>query len=212
MLFSFAYASFTKVIYNPTFMLITREQLVKAMPFATRQNVDAYLAPLNEACEKYGINTPKRIAAFLAQLAHESGSLKYSIEIASGEAYDVGKLAVKLGNTPEDDGDGERYKGRGLIQVTGKTNYKQVSDALGEDFVKNPSFLCMPRWAALSAGWYWDSRKLNKHADVEDFKSITYKINGGYNGYIDRIKHWLRARKIYGLPDLKVTVEEIAKV
>jgi putative chitinase len=188
-------------------MLITREQLIKVMPYATRQNVDAYLAPLNEACEKYSINTPKRIAAFLAQLAHESGSFRYSTEIASGEAYEGRK---DLGNTQP--GDGVRFKGRGLIQVTGRANYKQVSDALGEDFIKNPSFLCMPKWAALSAGWYWDSRALNKHADAEDLKTITKKINGGYNGYLDRIKHWLRARKALGLADMKPTAEELAKI
>jgi putative chitinase len=192
-------------------MLISKDQLRACMPYATAQNIEAYLKPLNDTCELFGVNTPKRIAAFLAQLAHESGSLRYSTELASGEAYDVGKLAVALGNTPEDDGDGEKYKGRGLIQITGKTNYTAVGKALGVDLLTYPALLCRPDLAAKSAGWYWDSRGLNKHADVEDFKTITKKINGGYNGYIDRIKHWLRARKIFGLPDLKVTLEEFAQ-
>lgn len=193
-------------------LLIGRAELAAAMPYATNQNVDAYLKPLNDTCEKYGINTPKRIAAFIAQLAHESGSLRYSTELASGEAYDTGKLAQNLGNTPEKDGDGQKFKGRGLIQITGKANYTAVGKALGVDFINYPGLLCRPDYAALSAGWYWDSRALNKHADVEDFKTITKKINGGYNGYIDRVKHWLRARKVFGLPDLKVTLEELSKI
>jgi putative chitinase len=191
-------------------MLISKDQLRACIPSATAQNIEAYLKPLNDTCEKYGINTPKRIAAFLAQLAHESGSLRYSTELASGAAYDVGKLAISLGNTPEDDGDGEKYKGRGLIQITGKSNYKAVGDALGADFITYPALLCRPDFAALSAGWYWNSRVLNHYADIEDFKTITKKINGGYNGYIDRVTHWLRARKILGLPDLKVTLTEFA--
>lgn len=181
------------------------------MPYAKMADIVAYLGPLNYACEKYEINTPVRIAAFLAQLAHESGSLKYKDEIASGEAYDTGKLAANLGNTPEKDGDGQRYKGRGPIQITGTANYKAVSKALGYDFIKDPDALEKPEHGAMAAGWFWDARKLNAHADVEDFKTITKKINGGYNGYLDRIKHWVRARGVYGLKPFSLTAEEIAK-
>lgn len=191
-------------------MLITRDQLIKCMPNAKSVDIVAYLGPLNKACEKYGINTPKRLAAFLAQLTHESGSLRYKEELASGEAYDTGKLAANLGNTPEKDGDGQRYKGRGPIQITGTANYKAVSKALGYDFIKDPDALEAPEWGALAAAWFWDSRKLNAPADVEDFKTITKKINGGYNGYLDRIKHWLRARKVYGLNDISLSAEELA--
>jgi putative chitinase len=141
--------------------------------------------------EMYDINTPKRQAAFLAQLAHESGSLRYVKEIASGEAYEGRK---SLGNT--EPGDGVRFKGRGLIQITGRANYKAVGDALDYDFITNPEHLERPGAAAMSAGWFWDKRNLNALADVDDFKKITKLINGGYTNYPDRLQHWERIKKI----------------
>lgn len=186
-------------------MLITGEQLKACMPYATPQNITAFLLPLNQACEKYSINTPLRVAAFLAQLAHESGCLRYTTELASGKAYDTGKLASALGNTPEADGDGEKYKGRGLIQITGLANYKRLSKEIGIDYVSTPSFLCRPADAALSAGWFWNDRKLNMAADREDFRRVTYKINGGYNHYAERLAFYVRARKAFGLSEWKGT-------
>jgi putative chitinase len=183
-------------------MLISRDQLRACMPHATKQNIDAFIDPLNEACEIYNIKSPERIAMFLAQLAHESGELRYTTELASGAAYDVGKLAVALGNTPQDDGDGERYKGRGLIQITGLGNYKKLSAELKTDFVSTPSFLCMPKWASLSAGWYWNDRNLNFFADKQDIKTVTKKINGGYNGLTQRTAYWITARRAFGLPEI----------
>lgn len=168
------------------------------MPAARPASILRYLEPLNLTLSRYEINTPKRVAAFLAQLAHESGSLTYVREIGTGEAYDVGKLAKRLGNTPEDDGDGERYKGRGLIQITGLSNYKALSKALSYDFVTNPEHLERPVAATMSAGWFWDQMNLNPLADEDDFVKITKRINGGYNGMPDRVKHWDRCKKVLG--------------
>jgi putative chitinase len=179
-------------------MFITKQLLKACLPYAKDADISKFLSPLNLTFEKYKINTPKRIAAFLAQIAHESGSLKYVEEIASGSAYDTGRLAKILGNTPEDDGDGERYKGRGLIQITGRTNYEAVGKALHYDFINQPEHLKLPGAATLSAGWFWDSRKLNNLADLgteEAFNKITKKINGGYNGKEDRLKHWERCKE-----------------
>lgn len=166
-----------------------KETLKKCMPFATEENIDKFLIPLKMAMDKYGIDTPRRQAAFLAQLAHESGSLRYVEEIASGEAYEGRE---DLGNTQP--GDGVRFKGRGLIQITGRANYESLSIALNYDFIKNPEALEKPGAAALSAGWFWYVRHLNKHADIDGFQAITRKINGGLNGYADRVKHWERCK------------------
>lgn len=177
--------------------------LLKAcLPFASQANIAKYLDPLNKAMEKFEINTPKRQAAFLAQLAHESGSLKYVRELASGEDYDTGSKAASLGNTPEADGDGQRYKGRGLIQITGLANYKAVSKALDFDFVKDPEKLEMPAPACFSAAWFWYSRGLNALADAGDFRKITKKINGGYNGLKDRVEHYHRCQKALGIKEI----------
>lgn len=182
--------------------MITLEQFKACMPFASAKNITLFLDPLNKTMDKYQINTPRRAAAFLAQLAHESGSLQYVKELASGAAYDTGKLAAALGNTPEADGDGEKYKGRGLIQITGHTNYQKLSEALSQDFINNPTLLEQPMNAALSAGWFWNSRALNTFADRDDFLTITKKINGGTNGWADRVQHWNRCMKALGVTPL----------
>jgi len=186
--------------------MITAQQLKACMPYANDKNIAAFVDPLNKTMDKYQINTPRRAAAFLAQLAHESGSLLYVKELASGAAYDTGKLAEMLGNTPEADGDGEKYKGRGLIQITGTTNYKKLSEALGQDFFNNPPLLEQPMWAAMSAGWFWNSRNLNVYADKDDFLNITKKINGGTNGWADRVTHWNRCMKALGVTPLSQNV------
>jgi len=180
---------------------MTEQQLRECMPFASDTNIKKFLSPLNLAMEKYEINTPKRQAAFLAQLAHESGSLKYVREIASGEAYEGRK---DLGNTEL--GDGVRFKGRGLIQITGRSNYEYVGAALNFDFVSEPEKLELPGAAALSAGWFWFMKGLNEYADVDDFKKITKRINGGYNGLADRVKHWGRCQRALGIEPIK-TIE-----
>lgn len=130
-----------------------------------------------------------RTAHFIAQIAHESGQFQFFRELASGVAYDTGRLAKRLGNTPDADGDGQRYKGRGAIQITGRFNYQKVSDYFKVDFIKNPEKLESPEFAIRSAGYYWDSKKLNVYADKDDILSITKIINGGTNGYAERKKY-----------------------
>ncbi len=141
----------------------------------------------------YSINTPKRQAAFIAQILHESACFRYTKEIASGAAYDTGQLAVRLGNTPQKDGDGEKYKGRGDIMITGFANYKAVSKGLDVDFITHPELLEQPKYAVQSACWWWTTHGLNALADKGDFQGITKKIDGGYNGYLDRVMYYKRA-------------------
>jgi putative chitinase len=175
-------------------MILSFEILKKCLPYASDENIRKFVSPLNLACERYEINTPRRQAAFLAQLAHESGSLRYVEEIATGEAYEGRK---DLGNTQP--GDGVRFKGRGLIQITGRANYEALGHALNYDFIKDPEALEKPGAAALSAGWFWYVRHLNRHADIDGFKIITQKINGGLNGYLDRVQHWERCKAALGV-------------
>jgi putative chitinase len=177
--------------------MITLEELRRIIPYAGPRAA-LFHPPLLDAMREFGIDTPARVAAFIAQLAHESGSFRYVREIASGEAYDTGELARRLGNTPEDDGDGERYKGRGLIQITGRANYIACGAALGLDLIAHPELLEEPENACRSAAWYWDWKGLNDLADRGDFKLITKKINGGYNGYQDRLAFWERAKEVIG--------------
>lgn len=176
--------------------MITREQLAKIYPFATSKNIDVFLTPINNTLARFKIDTPLRIAAFLAQIGHESGQLRYVKELASGAAYDVGELAKRLGNTPEMDGDGQRYKGRGLIQITGLANYAQIERELGIPCIKNPELLELPENAALVSGWYWNGRMLNMLADRQEFLKITRKINGGVNGLADREALYKRALEV----------------
>ena len=178
--------------------MITLDQLRAIMPHAGKR-AEVFLEPLNRAMEEFSIDTPARQSAFLAQVAHESGSLNYVRELASGAAYDTGRLAARLGNTPEDDDDGERYKGRGLIQITGTTNYSACSAALYGDsqcLLDHPELLELPDAAARSAAWFWLAHHLNDHADRGDFLRITRIINGGTNGLQDRLAHWERAQKV----------------
>jgi len=183
-------------------MQLTKELLKACMPAATEANIDRFLAPLNVTLIKYDITTPKRIAAFLAQLAHESGSLRYVEELASGEAYEGRK---DLGNTQA--GDGVKFKGRGLIQITGRANYKALSVALNYDFIAEPEKLELPGAAAMSAGWFWNLRKLNKYADSNDFLKISKLINGvnrktGFpNGWDDRLQKWAICKKALGVKE-----------
>lgn len=153
--------------------------------------IDLYLPHLENTFDEFEINTPARLRMFLAQIGHESGQLKYVRELASGTAYE-GRL--DLGNTT--DGDGVRYKGRGLIQITGKSNYALVSLALGIPCLKTPELLETPENACRSAGWYWYKKNLNALADQGKFELITRRINGGLNGYADRIKLLHRAMEV----------------
>lgn len=179
--------------------MLTNNQLQQIYPFSTENNRQKYLPYLNKFMPLYGINTSERIAAFLAQIGHESGQLFYNEEIASGKAYEGRR---DLGNTEK--GDGIKFKGRGLIQITGRANYQQLTNEMrdlpmGVDFIEEPHLLKSPEYATMSACWWWHNRKLNELADKNTeagFKQITRIINGGYNGYEDRYKIWLRAKQI----------------
>ena len=137
--------------------MLTNEQLKAIMPSSTEENRQKYLPFLNKYMGEYGIDTPHRQAQFLAQIGHESVQLRYSREIASGAAYEGRK---DLGNTEL--GDGVRFKGRGLIQITGRSNYKQISDEWGIDFISNPELLEQPEYAVKSACWWYKKNVLNK--------------------------------------------------
>lgn len=174
--------------------LITFHHLCGCLPYARKSDLHTYFEPINRTLEEFKINTIVRIAAFLAQLAHESGSLRYKEELASGAAYEGRK---DLGNIYP--GDGRRYKGRGLIQLTGRHNYSWASKQLGIDLVGDPYAATQPELSARIAGLYWSSRNLNKYADWNSergFKIITRKINGGYNGWSDRLSHWKKIKKV----------------
>jgi len=139
------------------------------------------------AMKKYGITSPLQRAHFLAQCAHESGEFKWREEFASGAAYEGRK---DLGNTQR--GDGIRFKGRGFVQITGRANYKQFSKYCGEDLTANPTALAT-KYAADTATWFWQTRKLNAYAvddSLASIKAITRRINGGFNGLQDRVNRF----------------------
>ena len=153
-------------MYNP---ILTDENLMVIYDYSTKPNRDKYLPFLNKYWDVFKVNTPDRQAAFLAQVGHESGQLRYSEEIASGKAYEGRK---DLGNT--NPGDGVKYKGRGLIQVTGRANYKIFNEwlhknnylTINQSIIDNPEIVSFnPELAVLSAFWYWDLHKLNNLAD-----------------------------------------------
>ncbi|HGA2318129.1 TPA: glycoside hydrolase family 19 protein [Pseudomonas putida] len=182
-------------------MSVTAQQLLQILPSAGPK-AGVFAPVLNAAMGRFGIVTPARQAAFIAQVGHESGQFRYLRELGNNQylaKYDTGTLAARLGNTPEADGDGQKYCGRGLIQVTGRANYEDCGEALGLDLIKSPELLEQPQHAAASAAWYWHSRGLNALADRGDFVGITRKINGGTNGLADRQTLWERARKVLGV-------------
>ena len=170
--------------------MLTVLLLKQIAPLTKTAVLDKYVEPLNAAMDEWEINTPQRQAAFLAQVAHESGGFHYVRELASGEAYEGRK---DLGNTQS--GDGKRYRGRGLIQITGRANYSACGAALGLDLLGEPELLESPENACRSAGWFWWSRKLNGLADADNFRGITLRTNGGLNGYADRCAYWERAKE-----------------
>lgn len=195
---------------------------------------EKWLPFIRETCERYGINTDKRIASFLAQTAHESAgytmleeNLNYSdatmaavwpnrfavidpatkkpkkdekgknIPNAFAKALHRKPEAIantvysnRMGNGTIESGDGWKHRGMGLKQLTGKDNHKRCGDALGVDFVSEPSLLLEPKWAAMSAGWFWSTNKLEVFADNDDLEGQTKKINGGLIGIDDRKKRY----------------------
>lgn len=201
-------------------MIITVDLLKAIAPTSKRS--DYKLLP--DLCEwmnywfpKYEIDTKGELCHFIAQAAHESDSFNTLEEYASGDAYDT---RVDLGNTPERDGDGRRYKGRGIFQVTGRLNYRTATiewakrkPATLMNFVMEPEYLEVPQFAVWSACQYWDQRNFNTIANMPDTAKVPYKIkgktllispveyisrkiNGGVNGLSERFKFYERAKTI----------------
>ncbi|CAA7615112.1 glycoside hydrolase family 19 protein [Magnetospirillum sp. SS-4] len=191
--------------------MLSVDILRAALPAARSTDIARFATPLTEACAEWGIDTPLRLAAFLAQIAHESGQLRLLAENLnySAEAllrifprhFDAGQAAAyarqperigsrvyanRMGNGDEAGGDGWRYRGRGLIQVTGHDNYAACGTALGVDLIAQPELLEQPGSAARSAGWFWHRHDLNRLADARDIATITRRINGGLTGLDDR--------------------------
>jgi putative chitinase len=181
--------------------MITLKQLQHVYKEAPLARLQTFLPLLIETMTQYEINTPQRMRMFLAQIGHESGQLCYTEELASGSDYEGRK---DLGNDVP--GDGVRYKGRGLIQLTGRTNYQLASMGLDIDLVDKPETLSQPQYAALSAGWFWKNNNLNTLCDSGQFKELSYRINGRKkkvngvmpdpNGYADRYKLYQRACEV----------------
>lgn len=149
--------------------------------------------PVTRAMTRYEIDTVLRQAAFLAQIGHESGNFVFTREVwgpTPAQAKYEGR--VDLGNT--EPGDGFRFRGRGLIQITGRANYEACGRALGLPLLEEPQLLEEPEFASTSAGWFWcDLKRLNALADRGEFETITRRINGGTNGAADRGVRYQRA-------------------
>lgn len=184
--------------------MITDSQLQQVMPTLSQQKRQMYLPFLNNIMPMYDINSPMREAAFLAQIAHESGELKFWEEIwgptAAQKRYEPpSDLAKRLGNTQK--GDGKRYKGRGPIQITGRFNYRKYGQLLQLDLEGNPDLASTTQVGFETACQYWKLNGLNELADIPDFTAITRKINGGLNGQADREKYYARAKQALGVAD-----------
>ena len=178
-------------------MKITNGQLQTCLPYSTESNRQKYLPFINIGIDKYIPSDLNVIAMFIAQIGYESGSLKYNTEIASGSAYEGRK---DLGNIFA--GDGVRYKGRGLIQITGRINYQKLSDNFGVNFIDNPYLVASPEWAVFASMWWWENAGLNATARFStevQFKAVTRKINGGLNGYNDRYSLWMNCLKTFNI-------------
>lgn len=171
---------------------VTLEQLQSIMKHAGRSVVQRFVEPINRCLKEYNINTKLRVAHFLAQIGHESGSFRYTEEIASGRDYEG---RADLGNTEK--GDGERFKGRGLIQLTGRANYSKYSKYIGRDLVSEPEKVSDDLGLAVNvAGWFWMNTSLNKFADRDEIRTVTKRINGGLNGLRDRQDYLDRANAV----------------
>ncbi|MEP6570060.1 MAG: glycoside hydrolase family 19 protein [Acidobacteriota bacterium] len=176
--------------------MVTDDELRRIMPNCPAAKRADYLPFIQQAMAEFEISSYLRETAFLAQLAHESAELRYMEEIASGAAYEGRK---DLGNLQP--GDGKRYKGRGPIQLTGRANYTKYGGLLGLDLVNNPTVAATKEVGFRIAGEFWKLNGLNQLADGQQFKAITKRINGGYNGLDDRIKYYDRAKKVMSRDD-----------
>jgi putative chitinase len=180
---------------------VSKDQFKGMFPLLGTTRSDVLYPWFNVAIEslfddKKGKNECNIITAFASQIGHESVDLSTFEEFASGEAYEG--RCKQLGNC--NSGDGVRFKGRGAIQVTGRTNYQKVSDYLDVDFISKPDLLVLPSYGFQASVWYWMTNKLNQYCSgtLDDFITITKKINGGINGLEDRITKWNRAKSVMG--------------
>lgn len=202
--------------------MITKDQLAQLLP--GNPYLDHWADALNEILPEYEINTPRRVAAFIAQCAHESGGFralkenlnykaeslckvfpKYfpSLDLANQYAHQQEKIANRIyggrmGNGPEESGDGFRYCGRGLIQLTGKSNYTAFAESLEMPVEDVPEYLATFEGAIQSACWFWETNNLNQYADHDDILTMTKRINGGTIGLEDRKKHYEHAKHVLG--------------
>jgi putative chitinase len=206
-------------------MEITREQLAQIIP--KNPYIDQWCTALNQLLPDYGIDTPQRVAAFLAQCAHESGNFVFLKENLNYRAASLRKIfpkyfpndqlaeqyagrpnkaeaianriyANRMGNGPEESGDGFRYCGRGLIQLTGRNNYEAFADSIESTPEEVSEYLQTFEGAVQSACWFWETNNLNQFADTDDIKTMTRRINGGFIGLEDRIKHYEHAKHVFG--------------
>ena len=164
---------------------------------AAKEDIDAIAPMIGRTLTKRAIDTPLRQAHFMAQIGHESGELRFKEEIASGQAYEGRR---DLGNT--EPGDGRRFKGRGLIQLTGRANYAAYGKSIGREtqLLENPHIVAEdPELCVDVAGWYWEKRRLNQLADNDDLEAVTRRINGGLNGLADRRRLLGRSRGFLGV-------------
>jgi putative chitinase len=203
-------------------MAITKEQLESFFEDTDESIVDAFVAPLNKVFETFEINTSARIAMFLAQVGHESGGLtktqenlnykperlaqifpKYFHNVdTNAYAHNPEKIANRvyggrMGNGPETSGDGYKFRGRGLIQLTGRANYESFAEDMEMDLDAAVAYLGTPEGAAMSAGWFWDQHDLNDWADKQDVTTVTKKINGGTIGLAERKELFEEALEIF---------------
>lgn len=205
-------------------LLLDGAMLKAAVPGITNGNVALYLPALNDTLLRFDITSPLRIAHFLAQVGHESMSFSVVVENLNYSAKGLRKIfpkyfptlelanryarkpqaianrvyANRMGNGPEESGDGWRHRGKGLIQTTGANNYEMCGQALGHDFIADPDALAQLPWSVLSAGWFWHGRVINAAADDDNLVRATKLVNGGTNGLSDRRIRLSIAKKVLG--------------
>ena len=203
--------------------MIFTDQMKTILPRMNWGKAQAYVPHMTTVLPNFGIDTPLRKAHFLSQVAHESGGLKYSKENLNysakalrsvfGKYFKTNEIAEeyarkpdrianrvyanRMGNGDEQSGDGWKYRGRGLIQLTGKHNYESFANDHGVDCVNNPDLILDPEIALMSACWFWKKRKINRYADADDIHMVTKRINGGNNGLHDRQQYLDSFKQLY---------------
>lgn len=183
---------------------LSQDQFQQTMPTLPAARTAVLYPHLLNTLFEFDIDEPKRVAAFLAQIGHESGDCRLMRELwgptPAQERYDPPHpKASELGNFNA--GDGFKYRGRGAIQLTGKSNYREFGHYVQIDLVAHPELVEEPQLVFRAAGWFWKRHRLNQLADKGDFDAITKIINGGRMGKIDRDMRWARAKRILGVAD-----------